>query len=412
MDNNAPNSLSANIPTANTVTPSTATNHIPSPIPQQNITQLSNTPTESSVSNVQPTNQTQQINTNPYIDTSKISCWDETQQIISKLEQTFNGKVIVLYIPYGARLVDDDTKEIYNHIEKIGKADKINVVIYGPGGSGIAAYKIVKLIRSYFENFTIVAPNVAASAMTMLTLGADQILTGPLTSFSPIDTSITNHPLAPIDQNKRPVAVEIQQVQKYLEMAQSEKFGQSGDFSQSVFATLSEKVHPLLLGTIQRSLSLSKLLTRSILKTHMTDDDKITKIVNTLNDQYPIHSYPIMKEDFLELGLNVQEMTKEQNYLTIDLFSYYDLLSKTIRKNGKEKSTTVRQNFIESNGFRGYYWSQIDREYVDGKWIEIGSADGYTRAVMVKNKKGFFEVAPLSTKDFRKWMKNEDFEIE
>lgn len=144
----------------------------------------------------------------------------------------------------------------------------------------------------------------------------------------------------------------------------------------------------------------------------MTDDDKITKIVNTLNDQYPIHSYPIMKEDFLELGLNVQEMTKEQNYLTIDLFSYYDLLSKTIRKNGKEKSTTVRQNFIESNGFRGYYWSQIDREYVDGKWIEIGSADGYTRAVMVKNKKGFFEVAPLSTKDFRKWMKNEDFEIE
>lgn len=393
MDNNAPSSLPSN-------------NLQTSPTQPQNLSSGNN----QADSNTPP--QGQQANINPYIDTSKIACWDETQQLITQLEQTFNGKVLVLYIPYGARLVDDDTKEIYNHIEKIGKAEKINLIIYGPGGSGIAAYKIVKLIRSYFNNFTVIAPSVAASAMTMLTLGADQILTGPLTSFSPIDTSITNHPLAPIDQNKRPVSVEIQQVQKYLEMAQSEKFSQNGDFSQSVFATLSEKVHPLLLGTIQRSLSLSKLLTGSILKTHMNDEEKISKIVNTLNDQYPIHSYPIMKEDFEEMGLNVQEMTKEQNYMTIDLFSYYDLLSRTVRKNGKEKSTTVRQNFLESSGFRSYYWSQIDREYVDGKWIEIGSADGYTRAVMVRNKKGFFEVAPLGTKDFRKWMKNETFEIE
>lgn len=361
--------------------------------------------------NNQPVNA---VTSNPtlYVDTSKIACWDETQELITQLESLLDGRVLIFYIPYGARLVDDDTKEIYNHIEKIGKSEKLNLVIYGPGGSGIAAYKIVKLIRSYFRHFTIIAPNVAASAMTMLTLGADQILTGPLTSFSPIDTSISNHPLAPIDQNKRPVSVEIQQVQKYLEMAQADKYNQSNNFSESVFSTLSDKVHPLLLGTIQRSLSLSKLLTKSILKTHMEDEEKISKIVNTLNDQYPIHSYPIMREDFLELGLNVQEMNKEQNYATIDLFSYYDLLSKSIRKSGKEKSITVRQNFLESKGFRSYFWSQINRELVDGKWIETGSSDGYTRAVMVKNKKGFFEVSPLDTKDFRKWMKNETFEIE
>ncbi|MDD3648251.1 MAG: hypothetical protein PHS44_07200 [Candidatus Dojkabacteria bacterium] len=347
------------------------------------------------------------------LDTSKIPYWEETQEIIGKLENSFQQKVITLYIPMRTKLTEDEVEELYNHLHKTGKIEKMTFIIYGPGGSGIAAYRIVKLLRSFTDELTIVIPSTAASAMTMLALGGDKIVMGPLSVLSPIDTSIANHPLAPQDPFKRPVSVEITQVQKYLELVKSKDYTGATDFKNTPYYALTEKVHPLFLGTVQRSLSLSKLLTKSIAETHLQDEKIITELVDKLNDEYPTHAYPILKKDLVEFGLDVVDITPEQNLLCQELFSYYNLLSDGATDIKEDIKLIMRRySFIESKDFRSYYIFNSKEKFTDGKWIQISSSGNYNRAAIAKNKKGYREVVPLTTKQFRKWIRGEEVELD
>src|SRR4029078_6447747 len=101
---------------------------------------------------------------------------------------------------------------------------------------------------------------------------------GPLTTLRSIYSSLANHPLAPLDPSGYPVSVEITQIGKFLEMVKADTYDKD-DFNNSAYKALTEKVHPLLLGAIQRAFSLSKRLTESILYTHLEDKNKISSIV-------------------------------------------------------------------------------------------------------------------------------------
>jgi hypothetical protein len=352
-----------------------------------------------------------QINGLP-VDTSKIPFWEETQTLIVDLEKAFSSKVIMFYVQRYSALTEDEIVELYNHLEKIKYQEHLVLVLYGPGGSGIAAYRIVKLLRKFAKKITIVIPDLAASAMTMLALGGDEICIGPLSVLSPIDSSIANHPLAPQDVSKRPVTVEITQVKKYLELVKEQDYEKSDDFRKTPYFELSEKVHPIFLGTIQRSLSLSKLLMKGIAATHIADTTVIDNIVNKLNDDYPIHSYPILKEDLEKLGVAVKDMTMEQNMICMDLLSYYQALGKQIQTvNNGVRTTMRRYTFMESVGFRSYDLYQFEDKLVDKTWIQVTSSDKYQHAVIVKNKKGYFEVNLLNVKQFREWMQGKEVEI-
>lgn len=346
------------------------------------------------------------------LDASKIPYWLETQNLIEKLEDLFGTRVINLYITMKSSITNAEVDEIYNHLYRMGKQKELVLVIHGPGGHGKAAYRIVKLVRQFTERLIIVAPGTAASAMTMLSLGADEIKMGPLSYMTPIDSSIANHPLAPRDVKKRPVSVEINQVQKYLELVNSSAYEKEDDFRKTPYAALTEKVHPLFLGTIQRSLSLSKLLTRGIASTHITDNEVINNLVNKLNDEYPIHSYPILKDDLVEMGVNVTDLTDKQNLVCQELFSYYNALGQEGRSvKDNIRVTSKRYVFIESTGLRSYVLFSSKERYADKKWQVISSNIGYKWATVVNNKHGYREANVLNTKQFRKWMKGEKIEL-
>lgn len=378
---------------------------------QQNQPISDNTPTHKP--NTLKTKKTQQKQDNIPLDSSRIPHWDQTQNLIGKLQESFNQKVITLYVTKFSKLTNQEVEELHNHLYKIGKVDNLFLIIHGPGGSGKAAYRIVKLIREFTKNLTIVAPGKAASAMTMLSLGGDRILVGPLSYFTPIDSSISNHPLAPLDSHKRPVSVEINQVQKFLELVDNEKYSNEDDFRKTPHHTLADKVHPLFLGTIQRSLSLSKLLVKGIAETHIDNQEVIKKLMNKLNDEYPIHSYPILKEDLVNMGLeNIEDLTDEQNMLCQELFSFFDSISSSppsVKDN--IRTSLKRYVFIESVGLRSYVLAQRKEKYMKNKWVTTSSFVEYNRSAVVKNKKGYREVVPLNTKQFRKWIKGEEIQL-
>jgi hypothetical protein len=345
------------------------------------------------------------------VDTSRVYAWKETQSILTKLEQSLGMRICTLYIPMNSALTNSDVPNVYYHLEKIGNVDKIAFIIYGPGGDGKAAYKLTKLIRKYAKQVTFIVPDLAASAMTMLSLGADQLLVGPLTTFSAIDTSLANHPLAPKDANGFPVSVEITQVRKFLEMVNVDQFSQD-DYAKSAYKVLTDNVHPLLLGSVQRSLSLSKKLTQSILKTHMSDEALIEKIATTLNDEYPTHSYPVLPEDLAAFGINVTQLTKEQNLMCIDLIDYFKTLGDGgQRVENNKKSTWSRQAIIESIGIRTWFYSEYEYLLNDkNEWKRIKSFDEYKHAGRMKSKQGFYKVDTYSTRQFKDWFNGKEVE--
>jgi hypothetical protein len=345
------------------------------------------------------------------VDTSRLPSWKDTQKLLFEAEKAFNSRIIMVYIPLSSSLTELEVTEIYNHLSLIGAREKLALLIYGPGGSGMAAYRIVKLVREFTQQFEVIVPDKAASAMTMLSLGANCIYGSALSYFTPIDTSIANHALAPRDAQDRPITVEITQVQKYLELVATARFSGADDFRKTPEFALSEKLHPVFLGTLQRSLTMSRELTRSIVSTHMSDAKKIGELISELNDSYPSHSYPILMDDMKRFGLNLVNMTPEQNMLARELIELAHVISKRYEKIDGAKRTTRRiQGVIESLELRSYYLDTTTETLVDKTWVRESSSAQYEHALVARNKRGYYEAIPVAISQFRQWMSGAEVE--
>lgn len=68
--------------------------------------------------------------------------------------------------------------------------DALDLIIESPGGSGETAEEIVRVIRDRYDSLAVIVPGTAKSAATMITMAADEILMGPISSLGPIDAQI------------------------------------------------------------------------------------------------------------------------------------------------------------------------------------------------------------------------------
>src|SRR4030042_3001526 len=115
-----------------------------------------------------------------------------TQEIIKKIEEKRSSKVIT-YItsdrqgPVNARVAMDIIPIISNQLRKIGKTEKIDLILYSAGGDTLVPWRLVSMIREYCDKFSVIIPYKAPSAATMITLGADEIVMTDLSELSPID---------------------------------------------------------------------------------------------------------------------------------------------------------------------------------------------------------------------------------
>lgn len=64
---------------------------------------------------------------------------------------------------------------LYEHLLKIGKTKKIDLVLYTRGGSIDAVWPMVNLIREFCDYFSVLVPFRAHSAGTLICLGARQM---------------------------------------------------------------------------------------------------------------------------------------------------------------------------------------------------------------------------------------------
>jgi len=308
-----------------------------------------------------------------------------TQPVIQRVASALGEPVISYWNSTKGSICQNDVIGLYALLRNAGKLDRLSLFIKSDGGSGQAALRMVNLLRRYVDHLTVLAPLECQSAATMLALGADRILMGPLAHLSAVDTSLT-HDLSPIDRDNDRVSVSNDELLRVIRLWTE----QSKDSTSNPYQALFPYVHPLVIGAVDRSSALSTRICEEILSYHIEDTAKAKAISNVLNSGYPSHSYPITLREAKRIGLNVEPMDEDVNGMLSELNEIYSEMGQSASTDFDEKNSHDNSilNILESSGMLIYF--QLDKDWhyrsEERRWVALNEKSSWRKAEIVNGE--------------------------
>jgi|SRR5437899_2809436 len=311
--------------------------------------------------------------------------YERTQKVIRQIEERLGERLITYWNSPSGSICSNDVIGLYGILRSMGKVDRLSLFIKSDGGYGQASLRMVNLLRQFAGQLTAIAPLECASAATMLALGADKILMGPLAHLSAVDTSLT-HDLSPIDRDNNRVSVSQDELHRVVRLWQKESDRESSNPYEALFS----HVHPLVIGAADRSSALSTKLCVEILSYHLKDAGNASKISDTLNSGYPAHSYPIMLQEARRIGLNAEALDEDVNRLLLELNEIYSEMGQRASTDFDERSSHDNSilNIMEGTGLQVFYQNDKDWHYrtEERRWVSLNDRSSWRKAEMVNGK--------------------------
>lgn len=302
--------------------------------------------------------------------------FEQTQALLGKLSARLDAPVVSYWNNPRGCVCHNDVIAIYKMVENVGKRDEVYLFIKSDGGNGQASLRIVNVLREYFRKVHALVPLECASAATMVALGANTIHMSPMSYLTPVDTSLT-HDLSPIDRDNDRVSVSLDELKRVIRLWQHEK----DSAASNPYMKLFEYVHPLVIGAVDRADSLSTQICQEILSYHVRDAGQVEQIAEALNTRYPSHSYPILKREARQLGLNVVDMDHDVLDLLLDLHHAYSEMGQKCTTDTDETHSHTNEiiNIIESGGLQLFF--ELDKGWFyrseERRWITMNDSSGW-----------------------------------
>jgi hypothetical protein len=311
----------------------------------------------------------------------------ETQAIIARLEKAVRGPFLAYWTSGNGAVCHNDVAAFYEVLKHMGRQQVIYLFLKSSGGNGQASLRIVNLLRQFTERLVVLVPLEAASAATMISLGADEIRMGPLAYLTAVDTSIS-HDLSPVDRNNYLVSVSQDELNRVIRLWNDAAPGNSDD--SNPYKSLYTHVHPLVFGAIDRASSLSMKICEEILSTHVEDEGERERISRHLNSDYPSHSYPIMLREAKRIGLKAVPMADRLNDLLIALNALYSEMGQRALTDCDELNYHDNEilNIIEGSGVGFNYQNDKDWHYrkEERRWVPMNDHSSWRRFGMKGGK--------------------------
>lgn len=257
-------------------------------------------------------------------------------ELIKQIEEKRGSKVIT-YITsdrqnLSVSIASDIIPIFHDHILSFPdqEREKIDLFIYSRGGDSNVPWTLVSMIREYCKkgSFGVLVPFRAHSAATLISLGADEILMTKKGELGPIDATLPNGPYNPIDETtKSRLPLSVEDVTGYFSLLK--RFGcERPDEAMEGFRELTKQVHPLALGSVNRTLEETKLVGLRLLSTRANPflEEKNSEIIKKLSSELYSHGHAITRTEAVQfLGLDhVKEAEKKGiDDLMWDLFQEY-----------------------------------------------------------------------------------------
>lgn len=309
----------------------------------------------------------------------------KTQAVIAQAASLLGGPLITYWNNPRGSVCSSDVVALNEVLERLGSHETIYLFLKSDGGSGQVSLRMVNLLRQHCKNLVALVPLECASAATMITLGANQILMGPTAYLTAVDTSL-NHALSPVDRDNDRVSVSLDELNRVIRRWRAEQ----ADSTENPYKNLFAYVHPLVIGAVDRAESLSVMLCRELLAYHIADEKQAHEIAATLNSKYPSHSYPILLNEARKIGLNATPLPPDVNALLLELNRLYSEMGQKattdfdeIRAHGNEIL-----NILEGKDLQVFFQHDKDWFYrsEERRWITMNDNSSWRRIERVRGK--------------------------
>jgi hypothetical protein len=309
----------------------------------------------------------------------------KTQKVIQQIESKLGERLVTYWNSPNGSICSNDVIGLYGVLRSIGKIDRLSFFIKSDGGHGQSSLRMVNLLRQFVGHLTVLVPLECGSAATMLALGADRILMGPLAYLSAVDTSLT-HDLSPIDRDNDRVSVSQDELHRVVRLWQKQADKEASNPYESLFAY----VHPLVIGAVDRSSALSTKLCVEILSYHLKELKKAERISNTLNSGYPSHSYPITLREAQRIGLKAEPLNEDINQLLFELNEIYAEMGQRASTDFDERNSHDNNilNILERKGLQIFFQNDKDWHYrsEERRWVTLNDKSSWRKAEFVNGK--------------------------
>jgi hypothetical protein len=311
--------------------------------------------------------------------------FERTQKMLDRIQRRISGSFMTYWTSTSGSVCDNDVMAMHELLQATGPHRALTLFVKSDGGSGMAALRLVHLLRTHTRRLTVAAPLSCASAATMLALGADVIGLGPLSFLTAVDTSL-EHDLSPLDHTNNLVAVSHDEVERVIRL-----WRKSGGSRQiNPYQELYKYVHPLVIGALDRASSLSLRLCREILGYHMKDARKADRIARQLNERYPAHQYPITSREARRLGLNIADLDPAVDNMLQELNLLYSEMGQRAITDYDEENHHDNEitNILEGPGLQVFYQVEKDWHYrkEERRWVPMNDSSSWYNARKQKGR--------------------------
>lgn len=323
--------------------------------------------------------------------------FSRTQALIRQLSARLGGPLVAYWNGSRGSVCHSDVIALYHVLERLGQHETIHLFLKSDGGSGQVSLRLVNLLRQHCRRLVALVPLECASAATMIALGADGVQMGPTAYLTAVDTSL-NHALSPVDRDNDRVSVSLNELQRVIKLWREQQ-GQGNAEPENAYKALFKYVHPLVIGAVDRAESLSIMLCRELLAYHIADEAKAEAISTALNGKYPSHSYPILLDEAVKIGLHAERMPADVNALLLQLNACYSEMGQKATTDFDEVHAHSNEivNIWESGAAQVYYQQDKDWFYraEERRWITLNDNSGWRRIERVgkRIKRGPLHVA-------------------
>jgi hypothetical protein len=320
--------------------------------------------------------------------------YSKTQAAIAKLTDLLGGPLITYWNNHRGSVCHNDVVALYEVLGKLGKQETLYLFLKSDGGTGQASLRLVSLLRQYCDNLVALVPLECASAATMIALGSNEIMMGPMAYLTAVDTSLS-HALSPIDRDNDRVSVSLDELNRVIRLGKTDAL----ESKENPYQMLFQYIHPLVIGAVDRAESLSIMLCKELLSYHITDEKIAEQIAHTLNSKYPSHNYPILLEEAKKIGLKAVQLPPQINTLLLELNERYSEMGQKATTDFDESRSHSNEilNIWEAPGVQVYFQQDKDWFYraEERRWITLNDNSGWRRMERVggKTKKSYLHIS-------------------
>jgi hypothetical protein len=227
--------------------------------------------------------------------------------LIAALEKVRESRVVAyvtstrIGVPQ-ATMSPEDIPVIYEHLRELDlpdKTTKLDLFIHTNGGEATVPWRLMTLLREFSENVNLLVPHRAFSAGTLAALGAEEVIMHPMGVLGPTDTE-TMGPFHPRDVDGQHLPIQVEDVLSYIEWVKGKDdvgITHEDELVQAL-GFLTDRVNPLALGNVKRSVLQSRMMGAKLLSIRKTEvEHDAEEIVETLAQRLFYHGHPINRRE-------------------------------------------------------------------------------------------------------------------